>query len=66
MTEDEEKNMLKEGSKAEYIGETNGAFTNGKIYSVEGYDEELDAYGAASDLDEVYCVAKEDLKEVSE
>ena len=54
--------MMKEGCKVEYIGETNGAFTKGKIYTVEGYDEELDAYGVASDLDEVYCVAKEDLK----
>lgn len=56
--------MIKEGSKVKYVGETNGAYTNGKIYVVEGYDEELEAYGVESDLDEIYCVAKEDLEEV--
>ena len=56
--------MFKEGSKVKYIGETNGAYENGKIYTVEGYDDELEAYGVMSDLDEVYCVAPEDLEEV--
>jgi len=56
--------MIKKGSKVKYIGETNGAYENGKIYEVKGYDAELDAYGVMSDLDEVYCVAKEDLEEV--
>ena len=54
--------MIKKGSKVKYVGETNGAYENGKIYEVRGYDKELDAYGVMSDLDEVYCVAKEDLE----
>ena len=56
--------MIKKGSKVKYVGETNGAYENGKIYEVRGYDKELDAYGVMSDLDEVYCVAKEDLEEI--
>ena len=56
--------MLKQGSKVRYIGETNGAYENGKIYEVVGYDKELDAYGVMSDLDEAYCVAEDDLEEV--
>lgn len=56
--------MIKKGSKVKYIGETNGAYEHGKIYEVRGYDKELDAYGVMSDMDEVYCVAKEDLEEV--
>lgn len=56
--------MIKTGSKVKYIGETNGAYENGQIYEVRGYDEELGAYGVMSDLDEVYCVAPKDLEEV--
>ena len=56
--------MIKEGSKVKYIGETNGAYENDKIYEVHGYDEELEAYGVMSDLDEIYCVAPEFLEEV--
>ena len=56
--------MIKEGSKVKYIGETNGAYENGKIYEVYGYDEELEAYGIMSDLDEIYCVAPEFLEEI--
>ena len=56
--------MLKVGSKVKYIGETNGAYENGHIYEVVGYDSELDAYGVTSDLDEVYCVSENDLEEV--
>ena len=56
--------MLHRGSKAKYIGETNGAFTNGKIYEVKGYDRELEAWGVMSDLDEIYAVGEEDLEEV--
>jgi len=56
--------MLHKGSKAKYIGETNGAFEKGKIYEVRGYDRELDAWGVMSDLDEVYAVGEEDLEEV--
>lgn len=56
--------MLRKGSKAKYIGETNGAFEKGKIYEVRGYDRELDAWGVMSDLDEVYAVGEEDLEEV--
>lgn len=58
--------MIKEGSKVKYIGKTNGAYRNGKIYEVVGYDEELDAYGVMSEFDEAYCVAKTDLEEVKE
>ena len=58
--------MIKEGSKVRYTGETNCAYENGKIYTVEGYDDELDAYGVMSDLDEAYCVAPEFLEEVEE
>jgi hypothetical protein len=57
--------MIRKGSKVKYIGETNGAYENGKIYEVLGYDEELDAYGVMSDLDEVYAVAEEFLEEVN-
>ena len=56
--------MFKKGTKVKYIGETNGAYEKGKIYEVRGYDEELEAYGVMSDLDEVYCVAPDDLEEV--
>ena len=56
--------MIKVGSKVKYVGETNGAYEKGKIYEVQGYDKDLDAYGVMSDLDEVYCVAPEDLEEV--
>lgn len=56
--------MLHRGSKAKYIGETNGAFEKGKIYEVKGYDKELEAWGVMSDMDEIYAVAEEDLEEV--
>ena len=56
--------MIQKGSKVKYVGETNGAYENGKTYEVVGYDKELDAYGVMSDLGEAYCVAKEDLEEV--
>ena len=56
--------MLKAGSKVRYIGETNGAYENGHIYEVVGYDSELGAYGVMSDLGEPYCVSEEDLEEV--
>lgn len=56
--------MLQRGSKVKYIGETNGAFENGKIYEVKGYDRELDAWGVMSDMDEIYAVGEEDLEEV--
>ena len=58
--------MIQKGSKVKYVGETNGAYENGKIYTVNGYDKELDAYGVLSDLDEVYCVAEEDLEEIKD
>lgn len=58
--------MFKAGEKVRYIGETNGAYENGKIYEVEGYDEDLEAYGVMSDLDEAYCVAPEFLEEVKD
>ena len=58
--------MFKTGSKVRYIGETNGAYENGKIYEVEGYDSELEAYGVMSDLGESYCVAPEFLEEVGD
>lgn len=57
---------FKKGDKVKYIGETNGAYENGKIYEVRGYDKELDAYGVMSDLDEVYCVSESDLEAVKE
>lgn len=56
--------MIEKGSKVKYVGETNGAYTNGEIYEVYGYDDELEAYGVMSDLDEVYCVGEEDLEEI--
>ena len=56
--------MLKKGSKVKYVGETNGAYENGKIYEVVGYDSELNAYGVMSDLGEAYCVSEDDLEEV--
>lgn len=56
--------MIQKGSKVKYIGKTNGAYENGKIYEVVGYDKELDAYGVMSDLGEAYCVAREDLEEL--
>lgn len=56
---------FKKGSKAKYVGETNGAYENGKVYEVRGYDDEMGVYGVVSDLEgEVYCVAPEDLEEV--
>lgn len=56
--------MLEAGKKAKYIGETNDAYTKGEIYEVYGYDEELDAWGVMSDLDEIYAVSEEFLEEV--
>ena len=56
--------MIKKGSRVKYTGETNGAYENGKVYEVLGYDEELDAYGVMSDLGEAYVVAEEFLEEV--
>lgn len=58
--------MLEAGKKVKYVGETNGAYTNGNIYEVYGYDEELDAWGVMSDLDEIYAVGEEDLEEVND
>lgn len=54
--------MIRTGSKVKYIGETSCAYKNGNIYEVEGYDEELDAYGVMSDLGEAYCIAPEFLE----
>lgn len=53
---------IKKGTKVKYIGKTNGAYTNGEIYEVVGYDKELDAYGVMSELDEAYCVSKDSLQ----
>ncbi len=59
------KKRIKPGSKVKYLGETNWAYENGKIYEVVGYDEELEAYAVLSDaLDEVYAVGPEDLEEI--
>lgn len=55
---------LKAGTKVKYVGETNGAYEKGKTYKIVGYDKELDAYGVMSDMDEPYCVAREDLEEL--
>ena len=56
--------MIKPSSKVKYIGETNGAYENGEIYEVCGYDPELEAYGVMSELGEVYCVSPDNLEEI--
>ena len=57
--------MLKKGSKVKYLGETNWAYENGKIYEVYGYDRELDAWGVMSEVGEIYALGEEDLEEVT-
>ena len=56
--------MLEAGKKVKYIGETNWAYTKGKVYTVEGYDRELDAWGIKSDDGDIYAVGEDDLEEV--
>lgn len=56
--------MLEAGKKVRYKGEDSWAYTNGEIYTVEGYDEELDAWGVRANNDEIYAVAEDDLEEV--
>ena len=56
--------MLEAGKKVRYIGYTNWAYTHGKVYIVEGYDRELDAWGVKSDDDEIYAVGEDDLEEI--
>lgn len=64
--ETKEKNKrIKIGSKVKYLGDSNWAYENGKIYEVVGYDEELEAYAVLSDaFDEAYAVGPEDLEEI--
>ena len=57
--------MLQKGSKVKYLGETNWAYENGKIYEVYGYDRELDAWGVMSEVGEIYALGEEDLEEVT-
>ena len=56
--------MLEAGKKVRYKGEDSWAYTNGEIYTVEGYDEELDAWGVRANNDEIYAVGEDDLEEV--
>lgn len=58
--------MIRKGSKVKYIGESSWAYTNGEIYEVYGYDEELDAYAVMSNVDELYAVGEAELEEISE
>ena len=55
---------MERGSMVKYIGESNWAYTHGKIYKVEGYDRKLDAWGIRSDNGEVYAVSEDDLEEL--
>ena len=57
--------MLKAGRKVKYLGDSNWAFTKGEIYIVEGYDEELDAWGIRANNDEIYAVGEDDLEEIN-
>jgi len=56
--------MIKKGSKVKYIGPDMVAYENGKIYTVESYDEKLDMYEIMSELDETYFLPKDVLEEV--
>ena len=58
--------MLKKGSKVKYLGESNWAYKNGKVYEVRGYDAELDAWAVKAENGELYAVAEEDLQEVND
>ncbi len=56
---------IKIGSKVKYLGDSNWAYENGKIYEVVGYDEELEAYAVMSDaFGEAYAVGPDDLEEI--
>ena len=56
--------ILKEGTKVKYIGEDCVTYRKGKIYTIEGYDEDLEAYGVMSELGEAYCLDPDVLEEV--
>lgn len=56
--------MIKVGDKVRYIGPDMVAYEKGKVYEVTSYDKELDAYAVMSELDESYCLSKEDLEEI--
>ena len=56
--------MLEAGKKVKYLGEDNWAYTKGEIYTVEGYDRELDVWAVRANNDEIYAVGEDDLEEV--
>lgn len=56
--------MIEAGKKVKYLGESNWAYTKGETYTVEGYDEELDAWAVKANNDELYAVAEDDLEEI--
>ena len=53
------KDKFNKGDKIRYIGPDLVAYENNKIYAIEGYDEQLDCYGVASKLGEIYCLDEE-------
>ena len=58
--------MIEAGKKVKYLGESNWAFTNGKVYEVLGYDRELDAWAVIANNGEAYAVGEDDLELVEE
>lgn len=69
MFEGDKKKMSKilaEGTKVRYVGEDLVTYVKNKVYTIEGYDEDLEAYGVMSELGEIYCVDPDDLEEVKD
>lgn len=59
--------MIEAGKKVIYKGETSWAYDHNGVYSVLGYDRELDAWAVLSkDGENAYAVAEEDLEEVAD
>ena len=56
--------MIKVGDKVRYVGPDMIAYKKGKVYTVEGYDEEMELYEVMSELDEAYLLPKDCLEEI--
>lgn len=56
--------MIKVGDKVKYVGPDMIAYKKGNIYTVEGYDEEMELYEVMSELDEAYLLPKEVLEKI--
>lgn len=56
--------ILEKGTKVKYVGEDCVTYRKGKIYTIEGYDEDLDMYGVMSELGEAYCIDADNLEVV--